>query len=77
MAIIKRVRNKILRRNKENIEKFDNCGFWNNHIEFVLFSAIWSKMKIQIWILWEILCLKILDRLLKNQNICDIIRYRE
>lgn len=40
MAIIKRVRNKILRRNKENTEKFDNCGFWNNHIEFVLFSAI-------------------------------------
>lgn len=40
MAIIERVRNEILRRNKENIEKFDNCGFWNNNIEFVLFSAI-------------------------------------
>ena len=40
MAIIERVRDEISRRNKENIEKFDNCDFWNNHIEFVLFSAI-------------------------------------
>lgn len=40
MAIIEQVRNELLKRNKEYIEKVDSYDFWLNHIKFVVDEAL-------------------------------------
>lgn len=40
MTIIEQVRNELLRRNKEYIEKVDSYDFWENHIKFVVDEAL-------------------------------------
>ena len=40
MSIVEQVRNELLRRNQEYIEKVDSYDFWNNHIKFVVEEAL-------------------------------------
>lgn len=40
MSIIEQVKNEVLRRNQEYVEKVDSYDFWNNHIKFVLDEAL-------------------------------------
>ena len=40
MTIVEQVRNELLRRNKEYIEKVDSYDFWENHIKFVVDEAL-------------------------------------
>lgn len=40
MNIINLVKNELLRRNQEYIEKVDSYDFWNNHIKFVVDEAL-------------------------------------
>ena len=40
MSIIEQVKNEVLIRNKEYIEKVDSYDFWNNHIKFVVNEAL-------------------------------------
>lgn len=40
MSIIEQVKNELLRRNQEYIEKVDSYDFWENHIKFVLDEAL-------------------------------------
>lgn len=40
MTIIEQVRNELLRRNKEYIDKVDSYDFWENHIKFVVDEAL-------------------------------------
>lgn len=40
MTIIEQVKNELLRRNQEYIEKVDSYDFWNNHIKFVVDEAL-------------------------------------
>ncbi len=40
MSIVEDVKNELLKRNKDYIEKIDSYDFWNNHIKFVVDEAI-------------------------------------
>ena len=40
MRIIEQVKNELLRRNQEYIEKVDSYDFWNNHIRYVVEEAL-------------------------------------
>ena len=40
MTIIEQVKNELLKRNQEYIEKVDSYDFWNNHIKFVVDEAL-------------------------------------
>ncbi len=40
MKIIEQVKNEVLRRNQEYIEKIDSYNFWENHIKFVVKEAL-------------------------------------
>ena len=40
MSIIEQVKNELLRRNQDYIEKVDSYDFWNNHIKFVVDEAL-------------------------------------
>ena len=40
MTIIEQVKNELLKRNQEYIEKVDSYDFWNNHIRYVVDEAL-------------------------------------